>query len=155
MNIEILCPEVKKLKTISKIIEHYVLMTNRFIPCILKEFKTKKNGSPKYKIEQEEVEILKKISHKDFLIVLDEQGKAFQTVELSKKLEHLQNNPGAQKLIFLIGGPYGVSDKIKNRANLKIKLSEFTFNSKVATIVLSEQVYRLFSLIAGHPYHNE
>ncbi len=155
MNIEILCPEFKNLEIIFKTVERYVFMTNRFTSCVLKEFKTEKNGSPKYKIEKEGARILKKISNKDFLIVLDKKGSSFQTLELSQKLEYLQNNQGVEKLIFLIGGPYGVSDKIKNRANLKVKLSEFTLNSKVATIVLSEQVYRLFSLIAGHPYHNQ
>ncbi len=155
MNVEILCPEVKKLKMASEAVERYIPRTNRFTSCVLKEFRTEKNGSPEHKVEKEAFEILKKISEKDFLIVLDERGKTFRTSELSNKIEDLQNNQGVQKMIFLIGGPYGLSDKIKTRADLKIRLSDFTYNSEVAIVVLAEQVYRLFSLISGHPYHNE
>lgn len=155
MNVELLCPEVKKMKMASEAVDRYLPRTNRFTPCVLKEFKTEKNGSPAYKIEKEESEILKKISDKDFLVVLDEKGKPFRTLDLSKKIEDLQNNQGIQKMIFLIGGPYGLSEKIKDRANLKIRLSDFTYNSEVAIVVLAEQIYRIFSLISGHPYHNE
>ncbi|MGH1467491.1 MAG: 23S rRNA (pseudouridine(1915)-N(3))-methyltransferase RlmH [Bdellovibrionales bacterium] len=155
MNIEILCPELKKLKMASEAVGRYIPRTNRFTPCVLKEFKTEKNGSPEYKIEKEESEILKKISDKDFLVVLDEKGKSFRTIDLSQKIADLQNNQGVQKMIFLIGGPYGLSSKIKERANLKVRLSDLTYNSEVAVVVLAEQVYRTFSLIAGHPYHNE
>lgn len=155
MNIEILCPEVKKLKMASEAVGRYIPRTNRFVSCVLKEFKTEKNGPPEHKVEKEGLEILKKISDKDFLVVLDERGRPFKTSDLSRNVEFIQNELGAKKIIFLIGGPYGLSEKVKERADLKIRLSDLTYNSEVAIVVLAEQVYRIFSLISGHPYHNE
>lgn len=155
MNVNIFCPEVKKLKMALEAVERYVPRTNRFVSCVLKEFKTEKDGQPEYKVEKEEKEILNRISDKDFLVILDEKGKNFRTSELSRKIEDLQNNQNISKMIFLVGGPYGLGDKVKQRADLTVRLSDFTYNSEVAIVVLAEQVYRIFSFIAGHPYHNE
>lgn len=155
MKVELLLPETKKMAMASVAVDRYVTRVNKFVSCSAKHFKTEKNGSPAYKIEKEEAEVLGKISDKDFLVLLDETGKDFRTLDLSKKIKDIGESQGGGKIIFLIGGPYGVSDKVKERANLKLKLSSLTFNAEVAVVVLAEQVYRIFSLIAGHPYHNE
>ena len=155
MKVELWCPEVKKMKMAFEATNRYILRTNKFNDCSLFEFKTEKNGSGEYKVSKEETEILKKITSKDYLVVLDERGKNLRTQEIASKIKKIQTEQNPQKIIFLIGGPYGLGDKIKERADMTVKLSDFTFNSEVAIVVMAEQIYRIFSLISGHPYHNE
>jgi len=155
MQIELLCPEIKKLSMAKVAVESFLPRLQNFTSASLQEFKTEKNGEPSYKILKESSEILKKIDEKDFLIVLDEKGKFFSTRELAEQVESIQQEQGYKKIIFLIGGPYGLSDEIKKRADLKLSLSPLTFNSEIAIVVLIEQIYRLYSVIVGHPYHND
>ena len=155
MKVELWCPEVKKMTMASEATNRYVVRTNKFTECVLNEFKTEKSGSGEYKVSKEETDILKKLSPKDYLIVLDERGKSIRTQDMAEKIKKIQSEQNIQKMIFLIGGPYGLGDEIKKRADMKIKLSDFTFNSEVAIVVMAEQIYRIFSFISGHPYHNE
>lgn len=155
MKVELWCPEVKKMTMAKEATDRYILRTNKFTDCVLNEFKTEKSGSGDYKVSKEEADVLKRLSCKDYLIVLDEHGKAFRTLDMAEKIKKIQNEQSMQKLVFLIGGPYGLGDEIKKRADMKIKLSDFTFNSEVAIVVMAEQIYRMFSFISGHPYHNE
>jgi 23S rRNA (pseudouridine1915-N3)-methyltransferase len=155
MQIEVLCPEIKKMIMAEEAVSRFEPRMKRFASFSVKTFKTEKNGEASYKIQKEEAEILKKITEKDYVILLDEKGKSFDTRSLSSKVESVQNGEAYKKIIFLIGGPYGLSSKLKERANLKFSLSDLTFNSEVAIVVLMEQVYRLFTVISGHPYHND
>jgi 23S rRNA (pseudouridine1915-N3)-methyltransferase len=155
MQIEILCPEIKKLTMASEAVKRFLPRLKKFTPAVLQEFKTEKNGDAPFKILKESSEILKKIDDKDFLIALDEKGENYSTRELASKVELVQLEQGYKKIVFLIGGPYGLSNEIKQRANLKISLSLLTFNSEIAIVVLMEQVYRIYSVIVGHPYHND
>jgi 23S rRNA (pseudouridine1915-N3)-methyltransferase len=155
MRIELICPEVKKLSMAKTAVERYIPRANRFTPCVLNEFKTEKNGDASYKVLKEEAEVLKKIEAQDFVILLDERGKILSTAALSLKIQSLKDQQGIRKLVLIIGGPYGVSDKIKKRADMALRLSDLTYNAEVAIVVLAEQIYRTLSLIAGHPYHNE
>ncbi len=155
MKVELWCPEVKKMKMAGEATSRYIARTNKFIECRLNEFKTEKKGSSEYKVSKEESEILKKIDDKDFLIILDEKGHSKKSIELSAYIRKVREDLNIQKVVFLIGGPYGLGEKIKKRADFKLRLSELTFNSEVAIVVMSEQIYRIFSILSGHPYHNE
>ena len=106
------------------------------------------------KIKKEEEIILKHIKPNDFLILFDENGQTFKdSIEFSKKLIHLFETKSSH-LNFLIGGAYGVSEEIKKRANLKIKLSNFTMNHHVAQVIALEQIYRGLMIYKNKPYHN-
>ncbi len=106
-----------------------------------------------FKLEKESDKMLAKIEPKDFVILLDEKGKDLSTLSLSKKLRELLDR--GNNLVFIVGGAFGVSQKLKNRANLKISLSALTLNHHVAQTVLLEQIYRCTTIWSGKPYHNE
>jgi 23S rRNA (pseudouridine1915-N3)-methyltransferase len=98
--------------------------------------------------------LLEKIKEKDFVILLDENGSSMDSKKFATKIEHMINeNPNPKT--FVIGGAYGVSEELKKRANLKIRLSDMTLNHHVALLNLLEQIYRSFTIIKNFPYHNE
>jgi 23S rRNA (pseudouridine1915-N3)-methyltransferase len=98
--------------------------------------------------------ILESVGTDDFMIVLDEKGKEFTTTEFAAQLEKifLQSR---KRIIFVIGGPYGFSDEVYGRANMKISLSRLTFTHQMVRLLFAEQLYRIFTVIKGDPYHHE
>jgi len=155
VQIELLCPEIKKLSMAKECVDRFLPRLKKFTSASLQEFKPEKNGDALYKVAKDSEEILKRIDEKDFLVALDEKGKKFSTREFSSKIENVQIEAAHRKIIFLIGGPYGLSDEIRTRADLMVSLSPMTFNSEIAIVVLMEQIYRIYSVIVGHPYHND
>lgn len=98
--------------------------------------------------------ILEKIRDKDFVILLDEKGSTLDSKKFADKLEHwINDNPNPKT--FVIGGAYGASQELKDRANLTLRLSEMTLNHHVAMVNMLEQLYRGFTIIKNLPYHNE
>ena len=104
--------------------------------------------------EHEANQIIKYVDPSDIMVLLDEKGKSFTSVAFARLIEQ-NKNQGIQKMVFVICGAYGAHDKLKNRANNIMSLSEFTFSHQLARVVLSEQVYRAYTIINKHPYHNE
>lgn len=100
--------------------------------------------------------ILKKIKDDDMLIVFDERGKIIKTMDLVNLIDDFKNKNNVRKkrLIFLIGGPFGFSDIIKNRADIMYSLSGLVLAGSIARLVLLENLYRSFMIIDNHPYHN-
>ena len=97
--------------------------------------------------------LLSKISNSDTLILLDEKGKEFTSTGFAKFIENKMIT-GIKHLIFVVGGAYGFSEEIKKRANFKISLSKMTFSHQTVRILFVEQLYRIFTIIKGEPYHN-
>lgn len=97
--------------------------------------------------------ILSKLDAKDYLVILDERGKAYT----SEKFAGLINNllvSGKKRVVFLIGGAYGFSDALKQRANAVVSLSEMTFSHQIVRVLFAEQLYRAFTIINNEPYHH-
>ncbi len=88
------------------------------------------------------------------MVLLDEQGKGLTSKAFSKELVQWVES-GKKRVVFVIGGSYGVSDAVKTRANIKLKLSDFVLNHWVAQIVLTEQIYRALAIWRNLPYHND
>jgi len=88
----------------------------------------------------------------DFVIAMDEKGKEFSSIEFSKIIKN--HNDAGVTLCFIIGGPYGLCDTVRSRANSIISLSKMTFTHNMARIFLIEQIYRGFCIISGKEYHN-
>jgi 23S rRNA (pseudouridine1915-N3)-methyltransferase len=97
--------------------------------------------------------ILAKIRPAEFVVVLDERGTEFSSKELAGKLDEWQIV--GQDLVFVIGGPDGVSADCLQRANLRWSLSKLTLPHGLARVLFAEQLYRAWSLTTGHPYHRE
>ena len=95
--------------------------------------------------------ILAAIEPDDFVVVLDEHGKDLTTMDLARHFSHWRAD--GETPVFVIGGPDGLAPEVKARANLTIRLSSMTLPHAFARVMLSEQIYRAWSILAGHPYH--
>lgn len=120
---------------------------------IIPDLKKAKNLSEKQQKEKEGELILNKISTSDTLILLDENGKQFNSVEFSDYLQK-QMNSGLKNIVFVIGGPYGFSETIYKRAQGKISLSKMTFSHQMVRLFFIEQLYRGFTILKNEPYHH-
>ena len=96
---------------------------------------------------------LKQIQPSDTVVLLDEHGKELRSIELAKWLEQKQQT--ARRLMFVIGGPYGFSKAIYNRANEQLSLSKLTFSHQMVRLVFTEQIFRACTIIKKEPYHHE
>ena len=88
------------------------------------------------------------------LHLFDEQGDSFSSREFADFLEKKMLS-GLKELVFVIGGPYGFSDEVYEKANSKISLSKMTFSHQLARLLCVEQIYRAFTIIKGEPYHHD
>lgn len=104
--------------------------------------------------KQEEAKlIMGHISQDDFLMILDEKGKEYTSVDFSAVIAQKQN-ASVKRLVFLIGGPFGFSEAIYKRANLKLSLSQMTFSHQMVRLFFVEQLYRAFTILKGEKYHH-
>ena len=97
--------------------------------------------------------ILSQLNPGDDLILLDEKGKTFTSVMFSQWIEK-QMNAGSKRIVFVVGGPYGFSKDVYDKAKFKISLSEMTFSHQMIRLIFVEQLYRAFTIIKGEPYHH-
>lgn len=144
-------PAIQKLiEEYSSRLEHYI----RFELEVIPDLKNTKSMSEASQKEKEGELILKKIQNSDELILLDERGKTFSSMEFADYLQKKMNS-GLRQLIFVIGGPYGFSEAVYSRANGKISLSKMTFSHQMIRAFFVEQVYRAFTILRNEPYHHE
>jgi 23S rRNA (pseudouridine1915-N3)-methyltransferase len=97
--------------------------------------------------------IIKQLQPTDTIVLLDEKGCEFRSIEMARWLEQKQQT--SRRLIFIIGGPYGFSQEIYSRANELISLSKLTFSHQMVRMIFTEQLYRACTIIKGEPYHHE
>lgn len=121
---------------------------------IIPDLKNSKSLSEAAQKEKEGELILKKVQISDELVLLDEQGKQHSSVDFSEYLQK-KMNAGLKQLIFVIGGPYGFSESVYQRANGKISLSKMTFSHQMVRVFFTEQLYRAFTILKNEPYHHQ
>ncbi|MBR1575350.1 MAG: 23S rRNA (pseudouridine(1915)-N(3))-methyltransferase RlmH [Bacteroidales bacterium] len=135
----------------------YVSRLSHYIPFTLDEIPELRNASSLTQGQIKDREgalILKRIKDGDELILLDERGREFRSVELSAWLgEKLSRS--SRDLVFVIGGAYGFSDAVYARADGKLSLSRMTFSHQMVRTIFAEQLYRAFTILKGEPYHHE
>ena len=138
-------------------IDEYLNRIGKYIPfsiILIDDIKNRTN-MPEMMIKIKEGEmILKKISPNDMMILLDENGKLFSSVEFADFIQK-QMNLSVRNIFFVIGGAYGFSKAVYDRCNYKISLSSMTFSHQLARLVFAEQFYRALTIINNEPYHNE
>jgi 23S rRNA (pseudouridine1915-N3)-methyltransferase len=130
-------------------IGHYMPFEIVTIP----ELKNTKNLSESQQKEQEGELILGKLQPSDTVVLMDEHGKEYRSIEFAQWIQKKQNT--VRRLIFVIGGPYGFSQLVYDRANEMISLSKMTFSHQMVRLVFTEQIYRACTIIKGEPYHHE
>ncbi|OAB78891.1 23S rRNA (pseudouridine(1915)-N(3))-methyltransferase RlmH [Cochleicola gelatinilyticus] len=144
-------------KQLQTLIEDYTKRLRHYVSFdfeIIRDIKNAKNLSEDQQKKLEGEEILKRLTPSDQLILLDENGKSFTSEAFSKYLQKKMNS-GLKQLIFVIGGPYGFSNEIYQRANGKIALSSMTFSHQMIRLFFVEQVYRGFTILKNEPYHHK
>ncbi len=140
---------IQLIEDYKKRLSFYIKFNFEIIP----DLKKVKNLSETQQKEKEGELILKKINISDTLILLDENGKQFNSVDFSNYLQKHMNS-GIKNLFFVIGGPYGFSETIYKRANGKISLSKMTFSHQMVRLFIIEQLYRGFTILKNEPYHH-
>lgn len=132
-----------------KRIVHY---TNFEEVCIV-DVKNPKNLSAEQLKTQEGELLLKKIENTDFVVLLDEKGKTFTSVKFAEWIESKMIQ-STKNMVFVIGGAFGFSDAVYQRADSKLRLSDMTFSHQIIRAIFAEQLYRAFTIIKGESYHN-
>lgn len=131
-------------------LKHYI----KFEFEILPDIKNVKNLSENQQKEKEGNLILTKLQNTDQLVLLDDKGKQFSSIEFSQFLQKKMNS-GIKQLVLVIGGPYGFSDEVYQKATGKISLSKMTFSHQMIRLFIIEQLYRGFTILKNEPYHHE
>ena len=138
---------ISMIKSYISKIKHYI----NFEFVIINDIKSRKNK--KVQKNKEGELILAKIKNNEHVIVLDENGKEYNSILFSNFIQHHMIS-SKKEIIFLIGGAYGFSDKILKRANEKVSLSKMTFSHQMVRIIFLEQLYRSLTIFKIEPYHN-
>ncbi|SDQ68209.1 23S rRNA (pseudouridine1915-N3)-methyltransferase [Flagellimonas zhangzhouensis] len=133
-----------------KRLKHYVKFQMEIIPDI----KNRKNLSEAQQKEKEGELILAQLQPTDTLILLDEKGKQYTSMDFAQFLQK-QMNSGIKNLVLVIGGPYGFSDAIYAKSSGKISLSKMTFSHQMIRLFIVEQIYRGFTILRNEPYHHQ
>jgi 23S rRNA (pseudouridine1915-N3)-methyltransferase len=131
-------------------LKHYIPFEMEVVPDI----KNVRNLSFEQQKEKEGENLLKSLQTGDYVVLLDERGKEFTSLQFAEYLEK-KTHSVAKRLVFIIGGPYGFSKKVQNAAHEKIALSKMTFSHQLIRLIFMEQIYRALTILNNQPYHHE
>ena len=157
MNIELIVVGKTDSKEVNALVENYtkrINFYNRFNITYIPDVKNTKSLSESQQKTSEGEAIMRLLDPSDRVVLLDEKGSEFRSVEYADWLQKRLNS-GVKRLVFIIGGPYGFSSEIYSRANEKISLSKMTFSHQIIRAIFTEQLYRAFSILHNSPYHHE
>lgn len=138
------------------LIEEYQKRLVHYVPFELKvipELRNAKNLSMDEQKQREGEQILAMADAGSRLILLDEHGKEYRSVDFAVQLNKWMS--AGRNLIFVVGGPYGFSEDVYSRAESKISLSQMTFSHQMIRLLFVEQIYRACTILRGEPYHHE
>ncbi|HET7733299.1 MAG TPA: 23S rRNA (pseudouridine(1915)-N(3))-methyltransferase RlmH [Paludibacter sp.] len=140
-----------------KLQEEYQNRLKYYIPfemTVVPELKNTKNLSINEQQEKEADLILKQLETSDEVVLLDEKGKQFTSVGFSEFISK-KMLASHKRMVFVVGGPYGFSERVYQRANGKVSLSAMTFSHQMIRVIFVEQLYRAMTILKGEPYHHE
>lgn len=138
-------------------INDYTERIKHYIPFeieVINDLKNTKSLSAEQIKSKEGELILKQISQGDYVVLLDERGKEFRSIEFADYISKKMNTVN-KRLVFVIGGAYGFSKEVYSAADEKISMSKMTFSHQMIRVIVAEQIYRAVSIINGLPYHHE
>jgi len=141
---------------LNEAVSEYLKRLKRYITfelVVIPEVKNTKNISCEQQKEKEGLAILSAIETSDEVILLDERGLEYSSVEFASFIEKKGLN-SVKRLIFVVGGPYGFSREVYARANGQVSLSQMTFSHQMIRLFFVEQIYRAMTILKGEPYHH-
>lgn len=157
MRINLICLGKTDDKEINNLIKYYQNRLPKhwnFEITEIADVKNAKNLSPELLKKEEGKLILNHVENSDLMILLDEKGKQFTSREFAEKIEGWMNS-SVKNVCIIIGGAYGFSEEIYNRAQEKMALSKMTFTHQMIRLFFVEQIYRADQILQGKPYHND
>lgn len=157
MRISLLCIGKTDDKEITSLINYYLTRLPKhwnFEITEIPDVKNAKNLSSDLLKKEEAKLFLNHIDKNDLVVILDEKGKQFTSREFAQKIDTWMNS-SVKKVHILIGGAYGFSEDMYNRANEKMSLSKMTFTHQMIRLFIVEQLYRADQILQGKPYHND
>lgn len=144
-------------KTYESIIDDYSERVKHYTPfdvTVIPELKNTKSLSQDQQKTLEGEQILRQVLDSDYVVLLDEHGQELRSIEFATWIGKKQQAV-SRRLVFIIGGPYGFSPAIYQRANEKLSLSKMTFSHQMVRMIFIEQLYRAFTILKGEQYHHE
>lgn len=157
MKITLLTMGKTDVKWVREGLETYVARIGHYIRFSLTEIPELKNASALSQAQIKEKEgklLMSAVSPSDEVVLLDEHGKEYRSVELAAMIDRKMAS-GGRDMVFVVGGAYGFSQEVYDRADSKISLSKMTFSHQMVRTIFTEQLYRAFTIIRGEPYHHE
>lgn len=157
MNIELIVVGKTDMREVEALVTMYTKRLNHYVRFAITTIADVRNTKKLSEAEQKRLEgeaILKLINDSDHLMLLDEHGAELRSIEFADMLQRRMLS-GTKRLVFVIGGPYGFSDAIYQRANSKLSLSKMTFSHQIVRAIFTEQLYRAFTILKNEPYHHE
>ncbi len=157
MKIVLLTITSNKEKWFQELKELYLKKINYFVSFEIEALKAPKmdRAQATEKKKKESEQLLKYLKPEDLVVLLDEGGKNWSSLQFAQWVEREGLSQSYKRIVFMVGGAYGVSDEVKMRAKVILQMGPWTLNHLVAQTVLLEQVYRAFTIIKGLPYHNQ
>lgn len=144
-------------KRLTSLIDEYAERVKHYIPFdmeVVPELKNTKSLTAEQQKEREGELLRKQLREGDYVVLLDEGGREFRSMEFAAYLEKKQSQV-ARRLVFIVGGPYGFSPDIYKLAREKVSLSKMTFSHQMVRLFFVEQIYRAMTILRGEPYHHE
>lgn len=157
MNIELVVVRKTDMKEVEALVVQYTKRLNHYVKFAITVIADVRNTKKLSEAEQKRLEgeaIMRVINDSDYVMLLDEHGAELRSIEFADLLQR-RMLAGTKRLIFVIGGPYGFSDAVYQRANSKLSLSKMTFSHQIVRAIFTEQLYRAFTILKNEPYHHE
>ena len=157
MNIELIVVGKTDMKEVEALVSMYTKRLNHYVRFAITTLADVRNTKKLSEAEQKRLEgeaILRLINDSDHLMLLDEHGLELRSLEFADLIQKRMSS-GTKRLVFVIGGPYGFSDAVYQRANSKLSLSKMTFSHQIVRAIFTEQLYRAFTILKNEPYHHE
>jgi len=141
------------LQNLTEVYINRLQFYNKFEFELIPDIKKVKNLNENQQKQKEGELLLNKLIASDFVVLLDEGGKQFTSEAFSEYIQKRLNS-GLKQLVFVIGGPYGFSEAVYNRADSTVSLSKMTFSHQMVRLFFTEQLYRAFTILKNEPYHH-
>lgn len=157
MNIELIVIGKTDLKEVEALIAMYSKRINHYVRFAITMIADVRNTRKLSEAEQKRLEgeaILRLLNDSDHVTLLDEHGSELRSIEFAELVQRRMSS-GIKRLVFVIGGPYGFSEAVYQRANSKLSLSKMTYSHQLVRAIFTEQLYRAFTILRNEPYHHE
>ncbi len=156
MTIKLLCVGKMKERCLSEVFDEYLRRMRRYGVVECAEVKAEKRGKKdrEAEVKQREYERLRKmLLPQEFVVALDEKGTQYSSIEFAQFISRCQVRGDIKTLTFVTGGATGFSGAFLSEADVVLSLSRMTFPHQLCRLILVEQLYRAYTILAGEPYH--